>query len=492
MSPEMYLKIIRRYWLALIVAVIISGLVGYGAAQVLPKTYSADSSGFITTPGTADAEGSNAVSAAMAGDSYAKSRAKSYADLGKKRVVAEDAIKDLGWDVTPESLVSRVEVTVPTGTVTLKVTARGSTPEQARDLANAWIRAMSQEIKVLESSGGGTATVELASLESADLPSSPISPNATLYTAVGALLGLFAGLGYALIRSRRDLRIRSAQDVTSLTEHPIVGTLPLEKDLAASEGRLSTEDESQRDVRQASNVHHLNEALRELRTNLEFLDVDHPPRSIVVTSALPGDGKSTVAANLATMIAASGQQVVLIDGDLRKPTVARTFSVPGEIGLTDVLAGRTELAAVVHPWSSNDALSVLPSGSIPPNPTELLGSQNMRELVESLTEEGMIVIIDAPPILPVTDAAVLAAKCDGSLVVASAGQTRTDSLEQALERVEAVHGRILGVVLNRVPTKGMDKYSYGYYRASYYYQEDDGKSGKKSRRRRSRAAAAES
>lgn len=482
MSADYYLKLIRRYWLILLIGLALGTATGLGAGILQPKVYTANSSGFLNTSTETATNSSNSVALASAADTYAKSRAQSYADLGQSRVVAEAVIQELGLETAAESLVGRVQVSVPSDTVTIQVSAKADNPQLASDIANAWITAMASEIRKLETGGSDLAspTVQLTPMESAVIPSSPSSPNLPLFASLGGLTGLMLAFVLALLKGQYDKRIRSTADVEALTSYPIVGKLPMEKSLTENESRLSPDAKATQDVRVRGSVQLLNESLRELRTNLEFLDVDNPPRSIVVTSALPGDGKSTVAANLATMVAQSGKQVVLIDGDLRKPTVANSFNIPGEIGLTDVLAGRVELEDAVHRWSQELDMFILPSGSIPPNPAELLASKTMQDLVNSLTEEGVVVVIDAPPVLPVTDASILAAHFDGALVVASANVTRTDSLEQALNKVDSVQGRVLGLVLNRVPTKGFDRHAYGYYGNSYYYQSDtEEKSGKK-------------
>lgn len=479
MSPEYYVKLLYRYWRAIALGLVLGLLAGLGLGLIQPKVYTANSSGFLNSTVEAATGSTNSVAIASASDSYAKSRAKSYADLGQSRVVAESVIEKLGLDTSPQSLVGSVTVSAPTDTVTIQVSAKASTPQGASDIANAWIEAMAEEIRSLETGGSDSlnATLQLTPLESAVIPSRPSSPNLMLFASTGALIGLLGAVVFALFKGQYDKRIRSTSDVEAVTDHPIVGKLPLEKSLTEHESRLSLDGKATEDVRVRGSVQLLNESLRDLRTNLEFLDVDNPPRSIVVTSALPGDGKSTVAANLATIIASSGKQVVLIDADLRKPTVATSFNLPSEVGLTDVLAGRAPLASVVHQWDPRREMYILTAGSIPPNPAELLASNTMKELVNSLTAEGATVIIDAPPVLPVTDASILAAQFDGALVVASANVTRTDSLEQALNKIESVQGRVLGMVLNRIPTKGFDRHSYGYYGNSYYYQSDEESQG---------------
>jgi capsular exopolysaccharide synthesis family protein len=198
------------------------------------------------------------------------------------------------------------------------------------------------------------------------------------------------------------------------------------------------------------------------------MDVDHPPQAIVITSPRQGDGKSTTAVNLAAAIALSGRKVTLIDADLRRPTLATLLGLDDSVGLTDVLASRLGLADVVQHHPEIVGLSVLTTGNQPPNPSELLGSKAMRSLIASLAKKGMVVI-DAPPLLPVTDAAILGHAADGALLTVSAGSTLDHELQAALGHLEHAQAKVLGVVLNRVSRKtagsGYQSY-YGYDEAN--------------------------
>jgi capsular exopolysaccharide synthesis family protein len=229
------------------------------------------------------------------------------------------------------------------------------------------------------------------------------------------------------------------------------------------------------------------EAFRKLRTNLAYMDVDHPPRIIVVTSPKQSDGKSTVAANLAAAIAIGGQPVTLIDGDLRRPTVAHSLAMVDGAGLTDVLVGRVTAAEVMQDHPDVPGLRVLASGAIPPNPSELLGSQAMRNLITELARDAMV-IIDAPPLLPVTDAAVLTRSADGAIVVITHGGTLDTELTVSLNHISTVHGRTLGIVFNRMRRSA----SGGYYGGDYYRYEYQSESGKRKKRQSTRAGRSRS
>lgn len=433
-----------------------------GWTLLQPKVYTADASGYVSSASNGD------TSSALIGDNLARAKVTSYLDIGSWRSVAEHAIDELGLRTTPEALVQRVEVSNPLDTVVIKVVASASSPEDARDLAEAWIRGMVVEINTLEGSSDGSGVVTLSVGDSARLPSSPSSPNTRLALALGGLIGLVIGVGYALLRHTLDRRIRSAEGVEKETGVPVVGTIPLERSFTDESRLIPFDDGNAQAGGRAPDVFAIAEAMRELRTNLQFMDVDNPPRVIVVTSPLPGDGKSTTSANLAITLAANDQRVVLIDGDLRRPTIASIFHLVTGAGLTDVLAGRAELAEVLQPAGPSGNLLVLEAGQVPPNPSEVLGSERMRVLLETLSEQA-IVIIDAPPLIPVTDATVLATRADGAFVVASAGKTTYEVLDKALQNLRRANARTLGVVLNRVPRSGSAAASYGYqYRGDYY------------------------
>ncbi|MFJ3958962.1 polysaccharide biosynthesis tyrosine autokinase [Arthrobacter sp. NPDC090010] len=465
-----YWKILRAHWISVLGITVLGVLVAFGWSLLQPKVYSADASGIVSVGINKD------IGTAMAGESYSKSRAKSYLDAAKSRTVAEYVISDLKLkDTTPEQLLARVSAQNPLDTATLKFSAEGSTPESARDLAEAWVRAVGKQVSELENVGGNSqekSIVVFRSLDSAQLPTSPTSPNTKLALVIGLAAGFVVAILYAFLRNVFDRRIRSAVKVEAETGLSVIGTVPFNKNfdnahrIVSSHGGNDLENTRTQD-------HAVAEAIRELRTNLQFMDVDNPPRIIVVSSALPGEGKTTVIANLAQTIAASGQRVVVVDGDLRRPTVAKTFGLLTTIGLTDVLIGRAKLNEVLQSWGETDNLYVLGAGSVPPNPSELLGSNVMHKMLEDLAQHA-IVLIDAPPLLPVTDAAILTARTDGALVVARAGKSTYDELKRALHNLEKVKGRPLGIIINGVPRKssGGDGYGYQYY--TYYNRRDAG------------------
>jgi len=246
-----------------------------------------------------------------------------------------------------------------------------------------------------------------------------------------------------VIRRLADHTVSTRHQVGELTEAAVLGQIDDDEDAAAMP--LITQDAFSPRA----------EAFRQLRTNLRFLPVDHRLRSLVVTGAVTAEGRTTTAANLALALAQDGEPVVLIDADLRNPAVADLFGLPTGVGLTNVLVGDIDLDDAAYHWRKDLPLMVLTSGPPPPNPSELIGSARMTELVERLIAGGATVVIDSPPLLPVTDAAVLARVADGALVVTRAGSTEAAQLTGAIDSLPSAGATLLGIVLNRVPGRSL-------------------------------------
>lgn len=472
MSGADFLSVGRSYWVGILLLTLIStgGALGWYILQ--PKVYAAESSGIVVTAGTEN------LSMSLAGDNLAKSKAKGYKSVGESILVAESVVKALGLGESAQAVAGTVSVDVPLDSAEIRVTAQSSDPQKAQKVADAWVIALAAQVYALDK-GNAALGMEPASkivpLAKASVPSSPVSPKLNITLGVGAAGGLLLGFTYALVRNHLDRRIRAAGEIERLFRLAVVGTLPLDKRLNLTSRVL--DDGSEATPNRGG--HAMGEALRELRTNLNFIDVDNPPRILLITSSLPSEGKSTVVGNLAATIAAAGEDVIVVDADLRRPTVHQVFGVLPDVGVTDVLTGRATIDDVLQEWGPSSHLKILSSGRIPPNPSELLGSRAMEHLLRDLSQRA-IVLVDTPPLLPVTDAAVLSSVADGTLVVARARKTTTDNLQRALKNLGRVRGRVLGVILNCVATKGQVDYSYGYYGA--YGSKKDQRKSKKGQR----------
>ncbi|HEX3932287.1 MAG TPA: polysaccharide biosynthesis tyrosine autokinase [Nocardioides sp.] len=474
-----YVRIVLAHWVGVLVLTVLglAGAVGYNATQ--PQVYEASATGYVTA-GNSD----NTADATLA-DQLAKAKVTSYVAVATSTKVANRVIRSLGLQTSPGALIGSISVSQPTDTVLLDISARSEDPVKAQQLANAWVSALAAEIKTLDtqtsSSGtstgtstgttsdtGGEPSLHIEVLSQAE-PGALVLPRTKVNLVVGLLLGFLLGFAYALVRHQFDRRLRSSEEVERRFGTPVIGMIPRSSQVTGGNGVLALTVTSPAGSSNAST----SEGFRKLRTNLAYMDVDHPPRVIVVTSPKQSDGKSTVAANLAAAIAIGGQPVTLVDGDLRRPSVAGSLAMVDGAGLTDVLVGRVNASEVMQDHPDVPGLRVLASGAIPPNPSELLGSNAMRTLIQELAAEAMV-IIDAPPLLPVTDAAVLTRSADGALVVISHGGTLDSELGASLSHISAVHGRTLGIVFNRMRrSAGGASYGGDYYR--YEYKPESGR-----------------
>ncbi len=442
-----FVRLTRANFLLILACVTLGVLVMTGYTLRQPVTYTATSQGYVRV-GVANSAGEMITTLSLE-----QQKAIEYRTMISERGVAERAAAMLGIDDSPSAIASRLSATVPEGSSQLQVSASGSSPEEAQALANAAVVALGEVAHELENEGlpegqEPTNLVNLVAGEEALLPGAPTSPDYQVNLLMGAGAGLL--LGYALAFGRRsiDRKIRSVKNVEEAGVSAVIGIIP-------SAGALAR---NSRGVDQDLGV--VAEAFRQLRTNLRFVDVDNPPRSIVMTSANAHEGKSTVSSNLARMMAAAGQPTVLIDADLRRPSLATTFDLDPTVGLTQVLVGDLLVRDVLQETNTPN-LQVITAGRIPPNPSELLGSQRMHALVDELAEE-FFVILDAPPLLPVTDAGLLSVTCDGALLVVAVGKTAVEQVELCRKVFAQVGGRLLGAVLNMAPSRGLGSVVYGY------------------------------
>ena len=441
--------VLRKQAVLLVVSALVGLALAAGLSWTQPRTFSAISTGYVVAGSSAT------VGDALAGKSLAADKAATYVPLVQSRSVAERVADEVGPDAGP------IRLAATTDGVIFRITATSTSGKRAAEIADAAIRATSIEANALETltvsgESSGKTVVRIVPVEPAVTPTTPVSPNWARNLVLGFGLGVVVGGGLIMVRHSLDRRVRQVTDAEIAADASGLGIIPFDRQLEDPELRA-------RDMGPAA------EALRQLRTNLLFLNVDHPVRSIVITSSNEGEGKSTVAAHLAAMLAESGQPTVLVDADLRRPTQGRRFDLDGLVGLTQHLAGVVPLSDVLAKTGHTD-LTLLPAGRIPPNPSELLGSQRMRQMIAKLSED-YVVLIDAPPLLPVTDATLLAVAADGAIVVVRSGKTRIEELQLATRKIRQVEGRIFGTVLNMVPRKELGAaalgYGYGYGYGDY-------------------------
>ncbi len=384
---------------------------------------------------------------------FGTQRVQSYADLASSGQVMQKVIKRLDLNLTPPELASKVTATVATNTVLITLEVKDSNARVAQQLTQALASEFTSYLAEVETpTGKNLAPVKATVTDEASYDASPVSPHTGLNIAIGAILGLILGAALAVVRDLLDTTIKTPHDIETAAHAAVMTHVAYDPSIEKSPLLTDAGTETARA-----------EAFRVLRTNLQFLDLDNPPRSLVVTSAVPNEGKTTTATNLAIALAQAGKQVLLVDGDLRRPQVAKRLHLETSVGLTTVLVGRSDVASSVQVHNES-GVHVLSSGPIPPNPTEVLQSQAMRQLVARLQASYEYVIIDAPPVLPVADASIMSTDTDGSIIVTRHGKTTKEQLHQAASRIEQVGGRLFGVVVNMSPRKraGYDGYGYGY------------------------------
>ena len=442
------LRALRKHWWIVLVVTVLCTATTTGLALRATPIYEGTVTFFARTPPSAE-------TSALAGDQFGQQRVNTYVKLLGSQRLAERVHSMTGVDVSVPDLMKEIDGTADLNTVLLTATVHDSSRERVGTIVTSLATEFPALVKEIETqdAADSQAPVDLEVVSGPLVKPYPVSPVKKLWVGVGLLLGLFLGAALALLRALSDRTVRTEETLRRVTQEPILGRLPVEE--AAKRGRvLIQNDESFARP----------EAFRQLRTNLQFVDIDKPVSVLVVTSAMAGEGKSSTAANLAVSFAEAGKRVLLVEADLRRPALAEVFGLEGAVGLTNVLVGQVALQEVVQPWG-REGLHFLASGPVPPNPSELLGSQHMVDLIAEARRHYDLVIIDTAPLLPVTDGAIASARADGVLLVVRYGKTRNAEVERAVDLLRAVDARVLGTVLNRIPLRGgVEGYSYRTYR----------------------------
>lgn len=441
-----YARLLRRHWIFILASTLMGLLIGGAATLLSVPSYMAQTRLFVAT------QNSGSVLELQQGNTFSQARVSSYVETARTPAVLQPAIDALGLSISSEEFARKVEASVEGSTVLINITVNDPSPVQAAAMAQAVGNSLIRVVDSLESpSKDGASPVKLSVVTPAIAPSQPVSPNTRLYLAGGALIGLAMGIGGAILRTALDTKIRGELDVRRITDASMLGGVAYDSDAVKKPLLTQVPSQSPRA-----------ESFRQIRTNLQFAHVGHTSKTVLVTSSLPGEGKSTTAINMAIALAQSGSSVALVDADLRRPMVGEYLGLERNAGLTTALLGLAPIENLMQSWGQ-DALDVLTSGRIPPNPSELLGSDSMSLLIETLESRYDAVIVDAPPLLPVTDAAVLAQRVGGVVVVVGSGQVRTKDLEKSISSLQMVKADILGIVLNKLSSKGSDAYAYTYY-----------------------------
>ncbi len=453
-----YWHILRKNWMLVVASTFIAAFAGAIFTVVSTPMYSSTTSLFVSTP-----SGDN-TSDLLTGSTFTQQRVKSYAGIVSSPSVLDPVVTALDLAEIQVDLPKRITANVPLNTVVIEITVTDESPFRAASIANAVGESLTNIVASLETpTGSSISPIKLSTIEPGTVAVSPDSPRPLLNMALALLAGLVIGFGIALLRENLDLRIKNVDDIPEKDGVAnILGGIVFDENADSNRLVVHTRPKSTRA-----------EAFRQLRTNVQFVEAAQGAKSIVLSSSIPSEGKSSTIANLAIAMADAGQKVLLIDCDLRKPKVHKYFGLEGSVGLTNYLIDQAQLEDVIQPWGRN-GLKVLPAGQIPPNPSELLGSAAMKKLLLKLEQDFDLILLDTAPVLPVTDTAILSKITGGVVMVVAVGKTTKPQLQGALAQLETVGATLLGFVMNKIPTKGVDAYGYhqGYkygYKYGYSY-----------------------
>lgn len=444
-SVRVSYRILARRWWVIAVSVLVGLACATFACIFTTPEYQAVSTLYVTSGSDANAQ------SAYQGSLASQQRVASYTRLVTSDAVLDDAVKRSGLQMSVDEARSRVSASTTADTVLLTVRAVDTDPDVAAVLANSVSGALVDYVKDLEvPSEGGPALAKVTVVTPASVHAEPVSPRWSRSLVLYGLIGLFVGILAVFLIDRLDSRIRGASEVEALVRKPNLSIVPdnigkggdglVDFKLGASPGA---------------------ESYRKLRTNLDFVEVDSPPRIITVTSPAVGEGKTTTAINLSRVLAESGRSVVLVDGDLRKPTVAARLGLSGHVGFTDYVMRGGDFREYVQK-TDVAGMDVVSSGATPPNPSELVGSQVSGRAISQLASQYDYVIVDSPPVLPVTDAVVLSRWTDGIVMVVRFDRTRREDVIATIKQLGSASSRILGTVCNGAPSRELYE-SYAYY-----------------------------
>ena len=419
MTLNDYLRVLRERWIIMLTAVVLGMGGAAGIWFLRPPEYTAALTMYVS------AQTADTTSTAYQGAQLSEQRVKSYVKLVNSPRVSQEVVRRLRLAESPDDLSERITATSSLESVLIEVDVTDPSPRRAAKIANAVGQSLTRLVNELERPvvAGALPPVAVRMVQPAAPPLEPSSTSLPVLLALGLVAGFAIGGGAALTRNAMDMSIKAPDQLRHVTGAPNLGVVAFDPQVPK---RPLTVHEDQQAPRA--------EAFRQLRTNLQFVDVDHPRKVIVVTSSLPFEGKTTTLANLAIALASAGSRVLVIEADLRRPKLADLLGLDRTVGLTSVLAGRLGPAEAVQHWAGG-GVDVLASGPLPPNPSELLASQQMARLLTELRTEYDTVLIDTPPLLPVTDAAAVSPATDGVVLIC---RFKATSREQVSDAVEAL------------------------------------------------------
>lgn len=434
-----YVGALGRSWLLIVLLTVVGGGIGFGVYKLTPATYASTVSFYVSTPLT------GATNPQAAGQ-FAESRVSSYALLLQSDRLAEQVAEETGTPLA--DVTGSITASAEPSTVVVTATITNGSRSRAGQLANSVSTTFPAMVDQLDNQGSTRSTVKV-NVVSGPTGTVQISPSLKKYLTIGLAAGLLIGAVIALLRELLDVTVRSVEAVSALVDAPVIGAIDHDNSVKKTPlivGEMATSVRA--------------ESFRQLRTNLNYIGSVEATDVLVVTSCVPLEGKSTVAADLALSLVEAGNHVLLMDADLRRPKISDLFGLEQAVGLTNVLVGQIAAGEAIQSWGS-EGLDVLTSGGLPPNPSEMLGAAAMSHLMRELRTSYDKIIIDVPPVLPVTDAMVTSELADGVLFVIRHGKTTRPTVRMAARALEGVNARIVGVVFNMRRLSRRQRKQYG-------------------------------
>lgn len=438
MDAAALLHVLRRRFFPLLLCVLVGAVGALVVNRTTDPVYQSTSQVFVNIPTASSIQNS------FQGVQVVSDLLPSYAEIASSRTVVAKVKERLSLPDSVEALRARISAKPLPQKLILEISANDSDPVRARSIANSTTLALADAVAELEKSRTPSTAVQLQVIDPA-VRGHQTAPRTTYNVVLGLLVGLVAGLVLALALEALDRSVKTGAQTEAATHAPVLGVVPR---MRRSGSQLAVLDNDP-----------VAENYRTLRTSVTYANPDHPVRVIMVTSASSQEGKTTTAVNLAIALAQSGERTVLVDADLRRPNVAQMLGIEGAVGVTSVLTRSADLGGALQTW--RDDLLVLPAGALPPNPSEMVGSQAMSKLISELDAFADTIVIDAPPVLPVTDAVVLSTQVDGVILVVRAGKTQRGQAAEARRRLDGVDAPVIGSVLNGVKRSS----AAGYYAA---------------------------
>lgn len=435
MTAPQFLSVLRERWRVVVVCVLAGLVVGVLLGLLRPVTYTSTFTMLTVAPATQEGQG------AYEGELLAQQRTKSYVPMITSERVAERIIQDNGFPVTPQQITGAITAVNGVDSVVTTVTVRATNAADAFTLSKAVATAFPRLVADFEreSTAGGQPVVSMQIIQP-PTPATAPSSGLPMMIALGLFLGVAAGVGLALLRNVLDRSVKSTTVLAELTGAPVIGTTTVDDQADRSPYvRIAGVDDPT-----------TSEDFRQLRISFGAVQSRAGAQVVVVTSALPGEGKTTTVVNVAAAFAAAGTKVLIVDANLRRPRVAERLGLARRPGLTDTLARNAEPHTMIQRYEPG-GIDVLTGGAVAANPGEILGSRSMSALLSDLRQGYDLVLIDSPPLLSATDAASVAPATDGVLLLCRHGRTTTAQVERALAILGSGEAHVLGAVLTMVP-----------------------------------------